>query len=115
MNTFELIDELTKKSTEEIKYALLTLMLKGKINFLDLNASYVDSLKEINDEKESLLIESDICVMQMMFFAEKKKKLSKLENTIVQRGLYRINQSNRFNTKSINEKLHYIGDDKAKE
>lgn len=34
MNTFELIEELSNKPKAEIKYALLALMLKDKIDFL---------------------------------------------------------------------------------
>ena len=115
MNTFELIEELSKKPKDEIKYALMALMVDGKLDFVDLNASYVNYLEIKKDDNENMLIESDTCVMQMMFLAEREKKLSEIENNVVQRGLYRLNQSKRFNTKSLNEKLHYIGDDKAKE
>ena len=115
MNTFELIEELSKKPRDEIKYALVALMVDGKLDFVDLNASYVNYLEFKKDDNENLLIESDTCIMQMMLLAESGKKLSEIENNAVQRGLYRLNQSKRFNTKSLNEKLHYIGDDKAKE
>src|SRR5574344_1190195 len=114
MNTFELINELSEKPTEEIKYALLSLMIKEKIDFLDLNSSYINYLEVKKDDNENMLIESDTCIMQMMFLAEKKKKLSEIENDAVQRGLYRLNQSKKFNTKFLNEKFHYIGDEEAK-
>lgn len=115
MDTFKLMEELSKKSKEEIKYALLILMLQDKIDFVDLNSSYVEYLKEKDADKENMLAESDTCLMDMMFFARNKKKLSQFDNNVVQRALYRINQSNRFNTKSLNDELKYIGDDKAKE
>lgn len=114
MNTVDLIDELVKKPNEEIKYALLALMLKGKIDFLDLNASYISYLKEVNGDKEKQLDESDTCLMQMMFLGDRKKKFSEIENEILQRGLYRLNQSNRFNTSFLNKKFNYIGDEEAK-
>lgn len=115
MTTTELIEELSKKPKDEIKYALMALMVDGKLDFVDLNASYVNYLEFKKDDNENMLIESDTCIIQMMFLAERKKKLSEIENNIVQRGLYRLNQSKRFNTKSLNEKFHYIGDDRAKE
>ena len=34
MNTFELVEELSNKPNEEIKYALLALMLKDKMTLL---------------------------------------------------------------------------------
>lgn len=90
-------------------------MLSDKIDFIDLNKSYIEYLKDIRTDQENLLSEADTCLMNMMFVAGKKKKRSKIEDNIIQRGLYRLNQSNRFNTDYINEKIGYIGDEKAKE
>ena len=115
MDTFSLMDELSKKPKEEIQLVLLTLMLSDKIDFIDLNKSYIEYLKDIRTDQENLLSEADTCLMDMMFVAGKKKKRSKIEDNIIQRGLYRLNQSNRFNTDYINEKIGYIGDEKAKE
>ena len=115
MDTFSLMNELSKKPKEEIQLVLLTLMLSDKIDFIDLNKSYIEYLKDIRTDQENLLSEADTCLMDMMFVAGKKKKMSKIEDNIIQRGLYRLNQSNRFNTDYINEKIGYIGDEKAKE
>ena len=115
MDTFSLMNELSKKPKEEIQSVLLTLMLSDKIDFIDLNKSYIEYLKDIRTAQENLLSEADTCLMDMMFVAGKKKKRSKIEDNIIQRGLYRLNQSNRFNTDYINEKIGYIGDEKAKE
>lgn len=115
MDTFSLMNELSKKPKEEIQLVLLTLMLSDKIDFIDLNKSYIEYLKDIRTDQENLLSEADTCLMDMMFVAGKKKKRSKIEDNIIQRGLYRLNQSNRFNTDYINEKIGYIGDEKAKE
>ena len=109
------MNELSKKPKEEIQLVLLTLMLSDKIDFIDLNKSYIEYLKDIRTDQENLLSEADTCLMDMMFVAGKKKKRSKIEDNIIQRGLYRLNQSNRFNTDYINEKIGYIGDEKAKE
>ena len=115
MDTFSLMNELSKKPKEEIQLVLLTLMLSDKIDFIDLNKSYIEYLKDIRTDQENLLSEADTCLMDMMFVAGKKKKRSKIEDNIIQRGLYRLNQSNRFNTDYINKKIGYIGDEKAKE
>ena len=115
MDTFSLMNELSKKPKEEIQLVLLTLMLSDKIDFIDLNKSYIEYLKDIRTDQENLLSEADTCLMDMMFVAGEKKKRSKIEDNIIQRGLYRLNQSNRFNTDYINKKIGYIGDEKAKE
>lgn len=63
MTTTELIEELSKKPKDEIKYALMALMVDGKLDFVDLNASYVNYLEFKKDDNENMLIESDTCVM----------------------------------------------------
>ena len=115
MNTFELLSQLAEKPKEEIIFSLKYLMTTGKIDFLDLNKSYVEYLEDYNKDQGNKLSEANTCVMDMMFLHRRKKKVSETENRAIQRGLYLLNSSNMFNMGNINKELNYIGDEKAKE
>lgn len=112
MTTFELIKELSDKPKEEIKYALLTLMLQDKIDFLDINASYVSMLNQIKDDRLNLLIEAETCVLESFMHKKDGKKDTDKKHT--QRCLYLLNQSQRFCVKDLNDKYNY-NEEEAKE
>lgn len=105
MNTFELIEELSNKPNEEIKYALLALMLKDKIDFIDLNASYVEYLNSIKEDRLNQLIEAETCVLESFIDKIGGKKENDIKHT--QRCLYLLNQSKRFQMDKLNEKYGY--------
>lgn len=117
MNTFELIDELLKKSDIEINAALLSLLKKKKIDFIRLSNLYTLYLEESFDDCLNKLIEAETCVLES--FMDKKfvsdnpnelkgDKLSNYQHT--QRSLYLLNQCKRFNMESLNSKFHYNED-----
>lgn len=112
MNTFEIIELLAQKPKEEIKYSLLILMLKGKIDFIDINAAYVDCLERQNEDKLNQLIESETCVLESFHCKKSNKKDYDMKHT--QRCLYLLNQSKRFQMQTLNEKYEY-NEEKAKE
>lgn len=105
MNTFELLDELSKKTKYELKYALVSLMLAGKIDFLDVNSAYIDSLKEINENNFNKLFEAESCVLESFYRNKGNKREYDKKHT--QRCLYLLNQSNSFNMADLNEKYEY--------
>lgn len=105
MNTFELIEELSNKPNEEIKYALLALMLKDKIDFIDLNASYVEYLNSIKEDRLNQLIEAETCVIESFHCKKNNKNEYDIKHT--QRCLYLLNQSKRFKMDKLNEKYGY--------
>lgn len=53
MNTYGLLEELSKKPKEEIRLCLLALMLNKKIDFLDVNQSYIELLQKENNKPKS--------------------------------------------------------------
>lgn len=112
MNTFELLEELSKKPKEEIKYAILSLMLDGKIDFVDLNACYVDFLNIIKEDRLNQLIEAETCVLETFHYKKNDKTEANHKHT--QRCLYLLNKSRRFNMQSLNEKYGY-NEEEAKE
>lgn len=105
MNTFELIEELSNKPKEEIKYALLALMLKDKIDFLDLNSAYVEYLNSIKEDRLNQLIEAEACVLESFLHKKGGKTVDDIKHT--QRCLYFLNQSKRFQLNDLNEKYGY--------
>lgn len=105
MDTFELLEELSKKTKYEIKYALISLMLAGKIDFLDVNSAYIDSLKAINENSFNKLFEAESCVLESFHYKKGNKKEYDKKHT--QRCLYLLNQSKRFNISDLNEKYEY--------
>lgn len=113
MNTFELIEKLADKPKNEIKYALMILMQKNKIDFLDLNAAYVNFLSELEEDRLNQLIEAETCVMESLIY-DKNNKKSKDNVSSIQRRLYLLNQSKRFNMGSMNSAFEY-DEEKAKE
>lgn len=100
MSTYELIEQLAQKPKEEIKYALLALMRKGQIDFLDLNQAYVAMLEHVSEDQNNKLIEAETCVM-LSFFNENG------DNPYTQRRLYLLNQSKRFDMADYNDAYDY--------
>lgn len=105
METFELLEKLIEKPKHEIKYALLALMLKDKIDFIDLNACYVEYLNRVKEDRLNQLIETEMCVIES--FHHKKGNKDEGDRKHTQRCLYLLNQSRRFNMGKLNEKYDY--------
>lgn len=105
MNVFELLDELLEKSEEEVNFALLSLLIKKKIDFVKLSTLYTRALEEINEDKLNQLIEAETCV-SMCFFSKLGGK-KPLDQKVTQRCLHLLNQSRRFNMSKLNEKFAY--------
>lgn len=117
MNTFELFDELLKKSETEINITLLLLLKKKKIDFIRLSNLYTRNLEESFDDCLNKLVEAETCVMESFFDKKfvsdspnelKGDKLSNYQHT--QRSLYLLNKSKRFNMESLNNKFRYNED-----
>lgn len=105
MKITELIEQLNKKSSQEVELILEMLMVKGKISFTSLTKSYVKYLESTNKDKHRQLVEAECCVMES-FFHNKGNK-NEEDNKHTQRCLYLMNQSNRFQMNQLNEKYTY--------
>lgn len=105
--TFELIDRLVEKPKEEIRYALLRLLINGKLNFIELNKAYVDYLELDAKDKMNQLIEAETCVLESFYDKKTKDKNKETDYKHTQRCLYLMNQSKRFNMGKMNEKYQY--------
>ena len=115
LDTFTLVRLLSEKSKEEIEFALVALMISNKIDFVNVSNSYVQTLKRMNEDNSNKNIEAHSSMMGILTFMRNKKKFSEAEDRAIQRCLYILNKSDSFNMQMLNEDLHYIGDEKAKE
>ena len=115
LDTFTLVRLLSEKSKEEIEFALVALMISNKIDFVNVSNSYVQFLKQMNEDNSNKNIEANSSIMGILTFMRNKKKFSEAEDRAIQRCLYILNKSNSFNMQILNKDLHYIGDEKAKE
>lgn len=104
MDTLELLNELSKKDKEEIQYALLTLMTSRKIDFITLNNAYVSFLERTKEDSLNQLIEAETCVLESLIYKNNKNESNK---NSIQRRLFLLNQSKRFNMAEMNKKLQY--------
>ena len=115
METIELLRLLLNKPKDEIQDALVDLMVADKIDFIEVNKSYVEYIKYNKEDNRSITAEAVTCIIDSLFVAKKKGKLTDLENNIVQRNLYFLNNIYKgFNMEHINKDLKYIGNEEAK-
>ena len=111
-NTFELIDELTKRTKEELEYGIFVLLVKKKIDYKKLSDMYVKALESWNEDKDKLFQEACVCVLES--FSHKRKCATDFDKKSIQRALYLLNKSEQFNMKGLNEKYEY-NEEEAKE
>lgn len=105
METFEILEKLSEKSKQEIEFALTVLMLKEKIDFVNVSNAYVSCLEQIKEDRLNQIIEAETCVLESFHCKKSNKKEYDRKHT--QRCLYLLNQSKRFNMNKLNEKYEY--------
>lgn len=111
MNTFELLEELSQKSRDEIQYAILALMIKGKINFTDVNNAYVKFLEYEREDNELKLADANSCTLSLLTGINKETNTNKPN---IHWALHNLNESRQFNMQSLNEKFGYNKDEDCK-
>lgn len=117
MNVFEILDELLKLSNEEIDYAILSLMIKKKLDSHKVFDLYMQAIEYDNDDIRDRLIESNTSILDLLINLKepKSKKESNKQHTYnaIHRALYNLNISRQFNMGRLNEKYGY-NEDEAK-
>lgn len=106
MTTFELLEQLSQKSSQEIELGLQVLMIKDKIDFIRVQQAYVQYLEAMKKQNLSKLIEAETCVLESLIYDKIPTKDEQTEIS-VQRRLYFLNKGNRFNMNHLNEKFKY--------
>ena len=118
MNIFELLNELLKKTNEEIDYAILYLMIKGKLDSHRMFDTYMKCIEHNNNDLQDRLTESNTSILDLILNLvipkSKKKSTVELANKAIHRGLYNLNSSRQFNMQSLNEKFNYNEDEDKK-
>ena len=87
LDTFTLVRLLSEKSKEEIEWALVSLMISNKIDFINVSNSYVQTLKRMNEDNSNKNIEANSSMMGILTFMRNKKKYSEAEDRAIQRCL----------------------------
>lgn len=105
------MEQLMKKSHEEVEYVILHLILnKNKNNrisshkILDL---YMKSIEIENEDKTDRLIESNTCILDLLL---NFKKETNGNSKSIHRALHNLNESRHFNMSKLNEKYGYDKD-----
>ena len=90
---------------ETIKQLFFLLLCEKKVSFKELSESYVEALEFDNTDKLKQLIEAETCVLENIVCSNKPK--DKTHKNVIQRSLYLLNKSNRFQMEKLNEKFAY--------
>lgn len=104
MNTFELIEQLLEKPKVEIEYALFTMLLEGKIDFVTINSMYVKSLETKSADQELKLADANSCTCALLMHIGKETKSN---HAYVHWALHNLNESDQFQMQRLNEKFGY--------
>ncbi len=112
-NTFELLEALSKKPKNEVEFALLQLLIDGKLKYVNLSNAYTTYLEHTKNDYIDQLIEAECCVTTHVIDFEHnvlphlKEPLDDWRKNMIQRSLYLLNKSKRINTDSLNELFKY--------
>jgi len=104
MTTIELLEELSKQPKEEIEYALLSLLIKKKFDFITLNEQYVKYLEMQNNDKDLKLSDANTCTLSLLLHFCKENESNRKD---IHWALYNLNESKQFNMKTLNKRFNY--------
>ena len=111
MSIFEIIDELLKCSNEEIDYAILSLMIKKKLDSHRVFDLYMKAIEYDRGDIKDKLIESNSTILNLLTTLKhpKSKEMvtNKYADMAIHRALYNLNISKQFQMEKLNEKYRY--------
>lgn len=117
-DAFTLLNKLLTRPNDEIDAAVLTLMIKGKLDSHRVFDAYMKAIEHDKQDLEDRLIESNTNILDLILNLKKptskKKDVISLADKAIHRGLYNLNTSRQFNIKSLNEKYGYNEDEDKK-
>ena len=90
---------------DNIRYLFFLLLCEKKVSFKELSESYVEALEFDNTDKLKQLIEAETCVLENIVCSNKPK--NQTHQNAIQRSLYLLNKSKRFQMEELNEKFAY--------
>ena len=111
MSIFEILDELLKCSNEEIDYAILSLMIKKKLDSHRVFDLYMKAIEYDREDIKDKLIESNSTIHNLLNTLKHPKSKREIINNIadmaIHRALYNLNISKQFQMEKMNEKYGY--------
>lgn len=119
MDVFEILDKLLKCSNEEIEFAILSLMIKKKLDSHKVFDLYMKAIEYDRDDIKDRLIESNSSIIDLLTYLKEpnlKKSSEKTKKGVlnaIHRALYNLNTSEQFQMARMNEKYGY-NEDEAK-
>lgn len=117
MNVFEIFDELLKCENEEIEWAILSLMIKKKLDSHKVFDLYMRAIEYDKDDIKDRLIESNTSIFDLLINLKepksKKEIIKKYTHNAIHRALYNLNTSKQFQMTEMNKKYNY-NEDEAK-
>lgn len=113
MNIFELKEEFSKKSPEEIQILLQVLLIEEKFSFTDLTKAYVAYLEYTKNDSLNKLIEAETCVLESFLYNKGDDDEASHKSAL--RALYLLNKSKRFNGLDKWNKKYGYNEEEAKE
>lgn len=111
LTVFDLLEELSERTQWEINYGILLLLIQGKIDYKTVSERYVDYLEHKNDDFLEKLIDCETCILEGFHNTTHDNEKNRPH---INRSLYILNQSKRFQMNKLNEKYNY-NEDEAKE
>lgn len=101
----DVFQKIKEWKTDNIRYLFFLLLCEKKVSFKELSESYVEALEVDNTDKLKQLIEAETCVLENIVCSNKPK--NQTHKNAIQRSLYLLNKSKRFQMKDLNEKFAY--------
>jgi hypothetical protein len=101
----DVFHKIKRWKSENVKYIFFLLLLEKKVSFKELSESYVEALEVDNTDKLKQLIEAETCVLENIVCSNKPK--NQTHKNAIQRSLYLLNKSNRFQMEKLNKKFGY--------
>ena len=111
MSIFEILDELLKCSNEEIDYAILSLMIKKKLDSHRVFDLYMKAIEYDKEDIKDKLIESNSTIYNLLntlkYPKSKREIINNIADMAIHRALYNLNISKQFQMEKMNEKYRY--------
>ena len=107
-----ILEQLSKVGSIEVQMIFYRMLQDKKVDFNTLSKAYVEYLEEENNDKFNKLHEAELCVTEHLIDIKhskgrKSKEDKEQRDKHIQRSLYLLNKSNRFNMSSLNEHFNY--------
>ena len=108
LDTYQLMEQLMRKSKDEVENVILHLMLNPdktkRIDSHRILGLYMKSIEIQNIDRKDRLTESNTCILDLLL---NFKKETKNNSKSIHRALHNLNESRQFNMNGLNEKYGY--------